>query len=333
MFAAVSICLAVWFTLGAGEEQAVSVNRAVGGGDDKWMRFSTDYVRCYCNLPACVSTGYMCKSRGGGCFSDLLDHSASSSSSSGRSTVYRGRHGCVELLPEIDQKARCDNHYENSKPYKFKHPKSLFVCCRHDMCNHVENPQTKNILNSTLFGHILEDSSNDPRQVTGHQETLLYSNSEVWFRAATIAVPICGAVILFVLIALAVKILKSENENSPSHKLGPALYIHHLPSQSKNSCEKYPECYDRTYDNLLAKPHPTDHHHNLLFLHQNEEPHRQIHAPLLLQNEVYGDKNETNAKLNLIQNENVCDYLEKNTDHFPEVNIAKKMNGDKFAKL
>jgi len=53
-----------------------------------------------------------------------------------------------------------------------------------------------------------------------HPEIYLYSDSEVWFRAATIAVPICGAVILFVLIALAVKILKNENRNSLHHKLG-----------------------------------------------------------------------------------------------------------------
>lgn len=53
MFAAVSICLAVWFTLGAGEEQAVSVNRAVGGGDDKWMRFSTGEFRIFKNVCMC----------------------------------------------------------------------------------------------------------------------------------------------------------------------------------------------------------------------------------------------------------------------------------------
>lgn len=35
-------------------------------------------------------------------------------------------------------------------------------------------------------------------------------NNELWFKAATIAVPICGAVILVVLIALAVRILKKE---------------------------------------------------------------------------------------------------------------------------
>lgn len=43
-------------------------------------------------------------------------------------------------------------------------------------------------------------------------------NSDVWFKVATIAVPICGAVILFILIALAIRILKNEGIDSP--KLG-----------------------------------------------------------------------------------------------------------------
>ncbi|CAH0556163.1 unnamed protein product [Brassicogethes aeneus] len=314
----------------ANEEQSVSINKPV----KNWMHFSSDNIRCYCNLPACVTKGYMCKSRAGVCFSDLLEHPTKS-----RPTVYGGRHGCLELLTDRDQRSWCENQEDNAKPpLRKKHPKSLLVCCRNDMCNHVENPKTKNILNSTLFGQILEDSNGESRQTNGQQETLLYSNSEVWFRAATIAVPICGAVILFVLIALAVKILKSENENSLNHKLGPALYIHQLPSQggNKNSCEKFPDFFDRNYENLLGKDDSRTHHQNLLFENENEAADRQMNAPLLLQNEIYNqnvNKNETNAKLNLIQSDDVCDYLEKNTDNFPEVNIVKKINNDKFSHL
>lgn len=43
-------------------------------------------------------------------------------------------------------------------------------------------------------------------------------NSDIWFKVATIAVPIFGAVILFILIALAIRILKNEGIDSP--KLG-----------------------------------------------------------------------------------------------------------------
>lgn len=43
-----------------------------------------------------------------------------------------------------------------------------------------------------------------------------YNNNEVLFKAATIAVPICGAVILFILIALAIRILKNDGIDTPS---------------------------------------------------------------------------------------------------------------------
>jgi hypothetical protein len=32
--------------------------------------------------------------------------------------------------------------------------KSLIFCCYHDMCNHVDSPQTKDLLNNTLLGMI-----------------------------------------------------------------------------------------------------------------------------------------------------------------------------------
>lgn len=35
-------------------------------------------------------------------------------------------------------------------------------------------------------------------------------NGEVWFKAATIAVPVCGALILFLLVAVAVRLLKAD---------------------------------------------------------------------------------------------------------------------------
>lgn len=35
-------------------------------------------------------------------------------------------------------------------------------------------------------------------------------NGEVWFKAATIAVPVCGAIILFLLVGVAVRLLKAD---------------------------------------------------------------------------------------------------------------------------
>lgn len=68
-------------------------NAKISGVVDPLFLFVAENVRCFCNLPQCVTTGYMCKSSGGVCFSDLQDHPHP------RSTVYGGRHGCAELLP------------------------------------------------------------------------------------------------------------------------------------------------------------------------------------------------------------------------------------------
>lgn len=47
-----------------------------------------DELRCHCNLPVCVTTGYMCKSSRGTCFSEIVD----------RTDLSKSRHGCIELL-------------------------------------------------------------------------------------------------------------------------------------------------------------------------------------------------------------------------------------------
>uniref|UniRef100_V5GPZ6 BMP and activin membrane-bound inhibitor n=1 Tax=Anoplophora glabripennis TaxID=217634 RepID=V5GPZ6_ANOGL len=317
-------CMSVIFSpISAFEQESISINKPIMRSPKPW-HFSSDYVRCFCNLPSCVTTGYMCKSSGGGCFSDLQE----------QSSVYKGRHGCLELLSDKEQKSRCNSKggiNERTTIRRKDNPKSLFLCCHHDMCNHIESPQTKNIINNTLLGDVAEDSDNRFQQQ--QQEPFLYSNSEVWFRAATIAVPICGAVILFVLIALAVKILKSEHQNSAIRKLGPAMYAHPVPPQCKATNEKYghQDHFERTYDNLLKKEYvvPTQ-HQNIFYSNQNEDFQRQIHVPLLVQNELLpsnsGKVYEKNERPNLIgcdtdSTKSIILEIEKNTDNCLDKNI------------
>ncbi|KAJ8909395.1 hypothetical protein NQ315_014521, partial [Exocentrus adspersus] len=136
---------------------------------------------------------------------------------------------------------------------------------------------------------ISEDSDNKHQQ----QAPFLYSDSEVWFRAATIAVPICGAVILFVLIALAVKILKNEHQNAMIQKLGPAMFVKAMPQQCSSDTEKYGHHYfERTYDNVLRKEYgvPTN-HQNIFYSNQSDDFPNQIQAPLLVQNELIPSNN------------------------------------------
>ena len=63
-------------------------------------------------------------------------------------------------------------------------------------------------------------SGGNPRTLT-HRPINYYTTNEIWFRAATIVIPIFGALFIFALIVLAVKLLRSEStENSgPATKL------------------------------------------------------------------------------------------------------------------
>jgi len=183
-------------------------------------------VRCFCNLPACVSTGYMCKSSpGGGCFSDLHRRNYPNNENNSQ---YGGRHGCVELLTNKEQRDWCQRYpNENLSRRKSPHLKSLLHCCYEDLCNHADSRQTKDLINDTLetiqVGHKVAENQDN-----------LYTSADVWFKAATIAVPICGAVILFVLIALAVKLLRTESNHHSNYKLG---YPHHPTTCDKSGKE------------------------------------------------------------------------------------------------
>ncbi|XP_050510550.1 uncharacterized protein LOC126887198 [Diabrotica virgifera virgifera] len=281
----------IWFlaSLVMANEDVVSVNKPIVKSVKSW-HFSAEYVRCFCNLPSCILTGYMCKSSGGGCFSDVIVPGNDD----------KGRHGCLEFLEE---KYRCHGKSginERTTIRRKENSKSHLMCCHHDMCNHIESPQTLNIINNTL----LDDQSAEETEIKypQRQEPVLYSDSEVWFRAATIAVPICGAVILFVLIALAVKILKSEHQNSVINKLGPAYYVQ--PIQQKNAKDKCnQENFHLTYDNLLRKDYIAPPHHNFFCAHA-EEYKGQFREPLI-QSEcsTSEDKNINHTRYNLVNYE------------------------------
>ncbi|XP_063383585.1 uncharacterized protein LOC134669899 [Cydia fagiglandana] len=148
-------------------------------------------VRCYCNTAQCVSTGYMCRStRGGGCYSELpapRRHHAS--------------HGCLQHLADTAEEAvsRCQNSPSaDIRPPSREH--SLLLCCFRDLCNHEDSPLARARLNLT----------HDSEGNTIASDCGASYNSEVWFKAATIAVPVCGAIILFLLVAVAVRLLKAD---------------------------------------------------------------------------------------------------------------------------
>ncbi|KAF3703397.1 BMP and activin membrane-bound inhibitor -like protein [Channa argus] len=153
-------------------------------------------IRCYCDAPYCVATGYMCKSELNTCFFKVLDPLNTNSPLT---------HGCLD--PVANAADICSS--------SFKAPKSLsgalstmLECCHDDMCNYRGLHDLAYPRDSTDGSY--EPDGNNMNLVTRVQE--LATAKEVWFRAAVITVPIAGGLILVVLIILALRMLRSENK-------------------------------------------------------------------------------------------------------------------------
>ncbi|XP_026478841.1 uncharacterized protein LOC113385226 [Ctenocephalides felis] len=271
-------------------------------------------VRCYCNLPVCVGTSYMCRSERGGCFSDAADRSQAK-----QKDTYRARHGCIEFLAELQQGLECYNASRGANASNV----GLMWCCFKDMCNHVDNLDIRNL--STIYtGGVTRTELYDDSQTSTSGNAI----NDDWFKAATIAVPICGALILFVLIALAVKILKTEGVNDQASKLG-SHYIPGAPAQMHysgptNSLNCMPlllqvcdnGCTDTSSNHSTGKTSTSA-------------------LPLLVQNHTrtklsYEKKNELNAKLNLINNleYNLKPGTQDNNSYKAKSHLSDSLNKD-----
>lgn len=174
----------------ASSDESSSESADIVTTDTKYS--DTDGVRCYCNTAQCVSTGYMCRSPGElGCYSELP----------APRRTYHARHGCLHHLAESEKEAlsRCQNSPMSGGPPPREH--SLLLCCFKDLCNHEDSPIARARLNLTIV---------DSEGSAVASERGANYNGEVWFKAATIAVPVCGALILFMLVAVAVRLLKAD---------------------------------------------------------------------------------------------------------------------------
>ncbi|GAB0087820.1 Activin_recp domain-containing protein [Sergentomyia squamirostris] len=202
-------------------ENGIFLNRALKRPWDS-ENLSPDDIRCYCNLPICITTSYMCRTAAtGGCFSEMKEWSDSDD--------LPVRHGCLELLGDNDRDLKC--HTDGGKQHQIRTSTALISCCQEDMCNHVDNPENKKFKTDSRGksqddyirkGHKDEDILvSDPGEYRPVSPTSGESQDEVWFKAATISITICGAIILIVLIATAVRMLRSDTRNADSaSKLG-----------------------------------------------------------------------------------------------------------------
>ncbi|XP_014213978.1 uncharacterized protein LOC106643386 [Copidosoma floridanum] len=141
-------------------------------------------VRCYCNQPLCVSTNYMC--RGRGCFTDL---------------PILGSDSTVAELTFRPEHASYSGCLDRSSAERDCPPGKL--CCEQDLCNHIDSPAMRLRLNKTLQVLMGERRA---YLGSGREDELLGADS--WFRMATIAIPICGFVILVILASLAIRLLQ-----------------------------------------------------------------------------------------------------------------------------
>ncbi|XP_018596592.1 BMP and activin membrane-bound inhibitor homolog a [Scleropages formosus] len=152
-------------------------------------------IRCYCDAPHCVATGYMCKSALNACFTKVLDpHNVNSPLT----------HGCLDPLAASSMDATCIPKQEDLTGVS-----STLECCNEDMCNYRGLHDLAHTREASDHNGRFQPESNR-HLITRVQD--LASTKEVWFRAAVIAVPIAGGLILVLLIMLALRMLRSENK-------------------------------------------------------------------------------------------------------------------------
>ncbi|KAM6977338.1 BMP and activin membrane-bound inhibitor homolog a [Aplochiton taeniatus] len=152
-------------------------------------------IRCYCDAPHCVATGYMCKSELNACFTKVLDPFNLNSPLT---------HGCLD--PVVSAADVCSSSKTTEVSLGGI---STIECCHDDMCNYRGLNDLAHTRESTDHSRYQPEGSSR-NLITRVQE--LASAKEVWFRAAVIAVPIAGGLILVLLIMLALRMLRSENK-------------------------------------------------------------------------------------------------------------------------
>ncbi|KAJ8674894.1 hypothetical protein QAD02_010680 [Eretmocerus hayati] len=145
--------------------------------------------------------------------------------------------GCLEEYPSPG--------HQQSGP--FSNCPAGKLCCEQDLCNHIDSPAMKHRLNKTLQLLLGEQSAylgsisslSGGGVVTSGGPTnqqIQNSSSDGWFRTATIAVPICGFVVLLILASLAIRLLQpipSPNDKLvglrlPESASPPLLGHHHI---------------------------------------------------------------------------------------------------------
>lgn len=192
------------FTESVVDTSATPALRGVDASDDAT---EGGEVRCHCNLPRCVTMGYMCKSLLGACFTRNTP-TPTHAYTQARKVYHRWApmHGCVEFLPmgrhvECARKGGIKSVESpgSPTPSTAPQPDPDLTCCSQDMCNYLD-----------IDVYIQVDGNYDSQTDMKRRDSEMMET--LWFRAATIAVPIAGGFILIVLVLLASRMLAKENK-------------------------------------------------------------------------------------------------------------------------
>ncbi|KAL3201194.1 hypothetical protein MRX96_043053 [Rhipicephalus microplus] len=117
-------------------------------------------IRCHCNLAPCVSTGYMCKSELGLCFSENVKMTSSVLNVAATTAP---RHGCVDLVADVaDDAANYGCKEPDGAPSTISETRLSpegRQCCSDDMCNFQRDFQEPGASESRTRGGGVEQHS------------------------------------------------------------------------------------------------------------------------------------------------------------------------------
>ncbi|XP_076241541.1 BMP and activin membrane-bound inhibitor homolog [Calliopsis andreniformis] len=98
-----------------------------------------------------------------------------------------------------------------------------YDCCEQDLCNHVDSPAVRNRLKAPQVVASDQRPYHGPVQSVNHG----VQSTDGWFKTATIAVPICGLIVLLILASLAIRLLQPVP--TQGDKLGPHRMLDNGP--------------------------------------------------------------------------------------------------------
>lgn len=169
----------------------------------------------------------------------------------------------------------------------------------------------------------LASSDGTQRRYNGLQTNSAYSANELWFKAATIIFPIFGAVILVALIALAIRILKTDNFHATTGKSAADVVGNGMMSSSQRKPEI--DAYASASTALNIESGDGDQINCQTLSTSNTKPLLMLHTNHIdIKNEHFAQKNHISSLAYHLLPQNCYDTTLKpnNLDTSRAVNVA-----------